>query len=264
MKNLIYLIALAILAACQPATQTESAEQDTPAYQKPNHHSESLSKVIDAHGGYEQWSKMKSLSYLKGDESTVTNLQNRKIRLESPKQTIGFDGTDVWVTPDSVDTKRTRFYHNLFFYFYAMPFVVGDPGAYYEDVEPKELDGKTYFGIKVSYNSGVGDAPDDNYIIWYDPETYKMEWLMYTVTFRTGEATEDYSLIKYENWDTFGGLLLPTTIQWFNYDGESVGESRGDATVFENISISDEAPDESIFEKPAGAIIAPLNNASNS
>ncbi|WP_436514342.1 DUF6503 family protein [Ekhidna sp. To15] len=261
MKNLIYLATLAFMVACQPATQKEATEQEAPAYQKPDHHSESLTKVFDAHGGYEPWSAMKSLSYMKEDESTITNLQNRKIRLESPKQTIGFDGTDVWVTPDSVDTERTRFYHNLYFYFYAMPFVVGDPGAYYEDVEARELNGKTYNGIKVSYGVGVGDAPDDNYIIWYDQETYKMEWLMYTVTFRTGEATDNYKLIRYENWDTFNGLLLPTSIQWYNYDGEAVGEARDDATVFENIQLSTEAPDESLFEKPEGAFIAPLNNA---
>ncbi len=263
MKHLIYLTTLAFIVACQPATQNESTEQEAPAYQKPDHHSEYLTRVLDAHGGYEQWTKMKSLSYMKGDESTITNLQNRKIRLESPKQTIGFDGTDVWVTPDSVDTERTRFYHNLYFYFYAMPFVVGDPGAYYEEVAPRELNGTTYNGIKISYGENVGDAPDDNYIIWVNPDTNKMEWLMYTVTFRTGEATNNYKLIRYENWDTFSDLLLPTSIQWYNFDGSTVGEPRGEATIFENIALSTEAPEESLFEMPAGATIAPLNNAEN-
>lgn len=264
MKNLTFLGIILLAVACKPAAQKEAAEEvQTPAYEKPAHHSELLTKVFDAHGGHEQWSKMKSLSYLKGEESTVTNLQNRKIRLESPKQTIGFDGKDVWIAPDTLDTSRARFYHNLYFYFYAMPFVVGDPGAYYEEVKSRELAGKTYNGIKVSYGDGIGDAPDDNYILWVDTETNKMEWLMYTVTFRTGEAADKYSLIKYADWDELNGLTLPTSLQWFKFDGETVGEARGEATIFENIEISEEAPKENLFAMPEGAAIAPLNNASN-
>ena len=132
MKNLIYISAFTLLIACQPSQKdADQAQKEEQAYQAPSHHSATLTAVFDAHGGYEQWSKMKSLSYTKGDESTITNLQNRQIRLESPDQTIGFDGNDVWITPDSVDVSRARFYHNLYFYFYAMPFVVGDPGAFY-------------------------------------------------------------------------------------------------------------------------------------
>ena len=263
MKKLTYPAILAIAIACQPTAQKESAGAEAPAYEAPAHHSAALTKVFDAHGGYEQWSKMKSLSYLKGEESTITNLQNRKIRLESPKQTIGFDGQEVWVTPDSVETGRARFYHNLFFYFYAMPFVVGDPGAFYEDMEPMDLQGKTYGGVKISYGENIGDAPDDNYIIWYDQETGKMEWLMYTVTYRSGEPSDKFSLIKYDGWTEFNGLVLPATLQWFRYDGESVGEPLGEAIVFQNVEISTDAPDEDLFVMPAGAQIAPLNSGGN-
>ena len=147
MKNLSLLSLLAIaIIACQPASN-ESATSE-PAYVAPEHHIPELTKVMDAHGGYETWTKMKSLSYLKGEETTVTNLHNRKIRLESPNMNVGFDGEQVWVTPDTVDASRARFYHNLFFYFYAMPFVVGDPGAFYEVVEPRELKGKRIMASK--------------------------------------------------------------------------------------------------------------------
>ena len=200
---------------------------------------------------------MKSLSYMKGDEYTVTNLKNRRIRLESPAQVIGFDGKEVWISPDTLKTDRARFYHNLFFYFYSMPFVVGDKGAYYEDVPEKVLNEKLYKGVKVSYGDGIGDSPDDNYIIWYDPETFKMEWLMYTVTYRTGEPSDRYSLIKYDDWKDFNGLLLPSFLQWYQYDGETVGEPRGDGTRFTEIQIAEEMPDNVLFEMPENAAIAP-------
>ncbi|WP_425389496.1 DUF6503 family protein [Ekhidna sp.] len=256
MKYLFILI-IPLLISCQPSKQSEKQPIEA-VYNAPSHHSESLTKVFDAHGSYEQWSKMKSLAYVKGEESTVTNLQNRKIRLESPKQTIGFDGKDVWVTPDSVDTERTRFYHNLYFYFYAMPFVVGDPGAFYEDVEPRELLGKTNNGIKISYGDSIGDAPEDNYILWYDTETNKMEWLMYTVTYRSGEPSDTYKLIKYDKWAEVNGLLLPTAIQWHQFKDDSVGEMSNEV-LFENIKIIEEPPADSLFDMPEDAQIAPLN-----
>lgn len=255
------LIALAIWS-CQPKTNQEEHKQEQvseqqPVYQTPDHHSPSLTKVFDAHGGYEKWSKMKSLAYTKGEEGTITNLHNRKIRLESPQQIIGFDGEQVWVLPDTVDASRARFYHNLYFYFYAMPFVVGDPGAYYESVDPMDLGGNIYEGIKVSYGSGVGDAPDDNYILWYDPETFQMEWLMYTVTYSSGEPNEEYRLIKYGDWQSVEGLMLPGSMQWYQYDGAQVGEPRGEATLFTDVALTLNYPEESIFTVPEGAQIAP-------
>ena len=257
MKNLIYPMAILLMIGCQPAQEKAEAPQEyEKPYERPPHHSESLTKVFNAHGGHEQWSNMNSLSYLKGEETTITNLKNRKTRLESTNQTIGFDGNEVWVTPDTVDASSIRFYHNLYFYFYAMPFVVGDPGAFYEDVEPREIEEKTYNGIKVSYGENIGDAPDDNYIVWYDPETNKMEWLMYTVTYRNGEPSDQYNLIKYVQWDEFNGLVLPTTLQWYHYAGDSVGDVRGEA-IFENVEISKMAPDSSLFEMPEEAQVAP-------
>ncbi|WP_420576467.1 DUF6503 family protein [Ekhidna sp.] len=257
MKNLTYLAIALLIVACQPAKRGEEKPNEEASYRAPDHHSASLTKVLDAHGGYEQWSKMKSLSYSKGNEFTITNLRNRKILVESPNQTIGFDGTDVWVSPDSMDASRARFYHNLFFYFYSMPFVVGDPGAFYEDVEPRELKGKTLNGIKISYGENVGDAPDDNYILWYDPETNKMEWLMYTVTYNSGEPSNSYNLIKYDRWGEVNGLLLPKAIQWHQFENDSVGEMR-DEVLFENIEITQEPPADSLFVMPKDAQIAPM------
>ena len=260
MKKLLLVTVFAILIACQSNktqnAQEEALEEISNEYEAPTHHSESMAKIIEAHGGYEQWSKMKTLSYLKEDEATICNLQNRKIRLESPEKTIGFDGNEVWAMPDSADASKARFYHNLFFYFYAMPFIVGDPGAYYEDIAPRELNGKVYNGVKVSYGEGIGDAPKDNYIVWYDPETDKMEWLMYTVTYGNDEANEDYRLIKYDEWEEINSLLLPTAFQWYSFENDTVGEGNK-RVVFDKIKITENTPSDSLFITPEGAQIAP-------
>lgn len=246
----------AVLSCQEPSKQEQNKVELESANVSSDHHTEVISKVFDAHGGFSNWAAMKQLSYTKGGESTITNLQNRKIRLSSESQSIGFDGEKVWIAPDTLDASRTRFYHNLYFYFYAMPFVLGDPNIFYEEVPDRELDGKSYKGIKVTFGENVGDSPKDNYIVWYDPETYKMEWLMYTVTFNSGEPSEKYSLIKYSLWENVNNLLLPTVIQWYTFSDDVVGEIRNEV-LFENIRLSVEAPADSLFSMPANAKIAP-------
>ena len=52
------------------------------------------------------------------------------------------------------------------FYFYAMPFILADDGIIYEDVAALKFEGKSYPGIKISYESGVGESPEDEYILY--------------------------------------------------------------------------------------------------
>lgn len=260
MKTLTFAIAL-LLAVCA-CTKKQEQERDTADIQKKDaglnaHHSASIRKVFEAHGGFDKWSSMQGLSYRKNDEQTVTNLQNRKILVKSDEQTIGFDGAQVWYLPDSLESSRIRFYHNLYFYFYAMPFVVGDPGVYYEDLAPRTILEKEYKGVKISYGKGIGDTPEDNYIVWYDPATYQMEWLMYTVTFTTGTVSEQYKLIKYDKWATFEGLVLPTEIVWYTYKDGEAGDPL-QAVKFEDVAISKEAPAQEIFAMPEGAAVATM------
>jgi hypothetical protein len=251
------ILALVILWSCDAPTKSEQAiEIPEPVAITVDHHSPTISKVFAAHGGFANWAAMKQLSYTKGGENTVTNLQNRKIRLDSDNQTIGYDGNQVWIAPDTLDASRTRFYHNLYFYFYAMPFVLGDPNTFFEDMPERELAGKSYKGVRVSFGENVGDSPKDYYIVWYDPATFKMEWLMYTVTFKSGEVNENYSLIKYDQWVDVNGMLLPQKLQWYTFKDDVLGDVRNEA-IFENIKLSTEAPADSLFVMPANAKVAP-------
>jgi Fe-S cluster biosynthesis and repair protein YggX len=214
-----------------------------------------ITKVFDAHGGYDKWSEMQELQFkLANGEHQLIDLHSRKVLVESEKRTIGFDGKDVWVVPDSLTT-GARFYHNLYFYFYAMPFVLGDPGINYEEVGDKELFGMSLSGIKISYGDGVGDSPKDNYVLYFDKTSNTMKALMYTVTFKSQEASEKFNLIKYDEWQDVEGILLPKKLQWYNYKNDSVGEMRNEV-IFSEVSLSKSKPDEKFFIKPEGAGIA--------
>lgn len=266
MKRIILTFGIAALfSACQsPKQDTVDASQEKEAapIKVKRTFPENLTKVLEAHGGYDLWQSMNQLSYVKGTgedaEEQLIELKSRRVLLTSAKYKIGFDGTDVWISPADAEFKSSpRFYHNLYFYFYAMPFVLADPGIIYSDVEPLQVDSISYPGIKISYNDGVGDAPKDNYILYYNPETYQMTYLQYTVTYRTQTESDKYSLIKYDSWANVSDVVLPTKLVWYAYEDGKLGEVRNEA-VFSDIKLSTEMPSNDIFSKPADAKISEL------
>lgn len=264
MKKVIYVFLLAaITVACKNETKSESTadvevkeliSKDVSTSIYP----ESITKVFDAHGGIDQWNKMHGLSFSivkpEGKEVMTENLKTRAEIIDTPTYTQGFDGETLWVNEkDGQEYKgKPKFYKGLMFYFYAMPFVLGDDGISYTETEPLVFEGKTYPGILISYEAGVGESSDDQYKIFYDAETGQMEWLGYTVTFGKSEASPDFHFIRYNNWQTIDGLVLPKSIDWYNYENNLPTEKRN-TVEFTDVVISEKAPDNTMFLKPKDA-----------
>tara|TARA_A100000171_G_scaffold52998_1_gene75239 strand:- start:10121 stop:10933 length:813 start_codon:yes stop_codon:yes gene_type:complete len=267
-KLLILLVATSALLACKDDTKKEDTvvindtvevsevETNTPNYPA------NLKNVFEAHGGWDTWNKMNNLCFEMdgrgGTETHTTDLKNRKAKIEHKDWSIGYDGNEVWLLQNKENAYQgnARFYHNLMFYFYAMPFILGDDGIVYSEVEPTELDGKIYNGIKIGYENGVGDSPEDEYILYFDPETNQMTWLGYTVTYRSGEESEDWHFIKYDTWTEVNGLLLPEKLTWYNVKDNKPTDERNDLR-FDKITISDLKLDADVFAKPEGATVVP-------
>ena len=263
-KALLLALTVSILACKNKTTPSldyskENLDVTTSIYP------ENISKIFDAHGGLDTWNAMKSLEFTmnkpNGSEVTITNLKNRKSLIEMANHTIGFDGENVWLKNKDTTTYNLyggnpKFYYNLMFYFYAMPFILADDGIIYSDSEPLVFEGKSYPGIKITYESGVGESSDDEYILFYDSETNKMVWLAYTVTFFSKEegAEQELHFRKYNDWQEVSGLLLPKTIIRYNYK-DNKPTTVHSTNDFTNIKLSAEKPDAEIFEAPAGAII---------
>lgn len=213
--------------------------------------------VMNAHGSLERWKTMNNLCFeMKGKDGAeihTVSLPDRKSKIENKDWTIGYDGNKVWLLQNKVGYKgNPTFYNNLMFYFYAMPFVLSDPGTIYTAVEPTELDGKVYNGFKVSYNDGVGVSSKDEYILYFDPETNLMTWLAYTVTFKDQKKSDDFHYIKYDKWEDVNGLQLPKKITWWNVENGKPHDEKSDMK-FDKITLTETRLENSVFEKPAEA-----------
>lgn len=259
-KNAFVFVLLFLLIACK-SDSTESStliEDITKADITTSIYPESITKVFEAHGGIDHWNKMQTLSFTieksNGKEVTTTNLKTRAELIDTPTYTLGFDGTNIWVNEkDGNDYNGdAKFYKGLMMYFYAMPFIVGDNGIMYSDTEPLLFEGKTYPGILISYEAGVGASPEDQYIIYYDEDSGQMKWLAYTVTFGKDGKSKDFHFIKYDDWLTVNGLMLPKSLDWYNYENKLPTDKRNSVN-FTDILLSITAPKASLFKQPESA-----------
>lgn len=243
---------IVLLLSCQPKAEIANKTIDL------NKYPHELQKVLAAHGGLDAWSKLQSMTYeivKEGqNEKQLIDLQDRRERIEAKNFTMGYDGSDFWLEADTTYKGNPIFYKNLMFYFYAMPFVIADEGINYGDTPDLTFDGITYPGIRISYNSDIGVSPEDEYFVHYNPDTYQMEWLGYTVTYYSKEKSTSVKWIRYNDWATYDNLVLPKSLAWYTLEeGQPITERN--RLQFADVIISKEKLPASTFQKTEGAKI---------
>lgn len=246
-----YFYCFIFFVACSPADE-RSAE-------KKQAYPEYFAEVLQAHGGLEQWKQMGSLQYrLRKDDHTeiqLIDLKNRKDLIKASNYTIGYNGEQVWVSPNKAafPGKSAKFYHNLYFYFLSIPYVLADPGVAYEQLENTELQGQQYQVIEISFEEGVGGSPEDKYRLLINPDTKQMEWLLYTVTFFDGQPNDKFNALKYEEYQEHQGLLFPHKLTGYAYEEDGQIGQVNYVVHFEELQLKEEQPDQQQFQMPEQA-----------
>lgn len=257
MKKIALFAFISLLFSCKTDKKSqESVPDEVPVSTSvvKNEYPEAVSKVFDAHGGVTAWNAFKTLSFTipkaSDSETHTTALKSRKETIGTAAYSMGFDGADIWLLDENKTYKGDAvFYHNLMFYFYAMPFVLADDGINYAATPALEFEGKAYPGVRISYDAGVGMSSKDEYFLHYDPETFQMQWLGYTVTFRSGEKSDNVKWIRYDDWMDVNGLQLPKSMTWYEYEGKTPIAPKNTVS-FENVSLSNEEKPAGFYDKP--------------
>lgn len=253
MKSLIpsclIFFVLSILSCSGPIKKTPEVNPDFKA-------------VLDAHGDWSKWTNANAMSYAMIHETNLTlenhfiNLGSRKTRIDGSMFQIGFDGDSVWISPnrEAFEGNSVRFYHNLYFYFYSIPYIFTDPGVTVEKVADRILNGKTYKTFQAKMAEGTGHSSKDQYFMLVDPATNMIEYLLYTVTY-FDNANPTLSALKYEDYRDAAGIKFPRVLTGYKFENDSTKEIRYQVS-FGDILLLEEEFEESLFEKPEGAVFS--------
>jgi hypothetical protein len=214
------LLCLLTLAGCGPAPEP-AAKSAAPEKAALTPGQEFGAAIQQAHGAA-AWHAHRALqtgivvqfgSATAVDGTMLIETSGARSRFELKDGTIlVFDGEHAWVSPAASSFARARFHTRTWPYFLAAPMKLMDPGAKLEATGPRGLFGKTCNTAKLSFEPGVGDTPDDWYVVYQDPETKRLAGLAYVVTYGKplAEAEKEPHAVQYANFVEIDGVTIPT------------------------------------------------------
>jgi len=267
-------------AATQPATQPAPATlpgadaiaervRDSHERLRRTEGGQRMLEAIAAHGGLERWFANGPLRFRwvyhmtdRGPDAKMDTIQiidkwssRAWHRLPGDsKITFGWTGDKAWVHPADADPQLpVAFWALTPYYFVGVPFVLADAGTNHE-LLPEQIafEAQDYDQVKVTFDPGTGEAPDDYYIVLIHPETDQVKGVRYIVTDpRLGnDEPGPEKLLTYENYRRVQGVLLPRGHRSYSMNGDEVGEQIRHAEVRQTAFVT--VP-ESRFHIPEGA-----------
>ena len=227
---------------------------------------EIVDRMVAAHGGMEAWAAAPTVSF--EDEfriGTTESAQPSRITVEQGRRrayldfpgtpaTIAWDGEKAW-SQNWASPYPPRFLALLNFHFLNLPWLAKDPGVELGDAGRGRLwdDPLDYLTIKITYGEGVGDTPDDYYILYIHPVTHRLKATEYIVTYSAllpeGVEASSPHILVYDEFVRVSGLLVPSHYTIYE----------GDHSVFATCPVRDwsfERPfDPERMTMPEGAVV---------
>ncbi|MGF1509305.1 MAG: hypothetical protein ACFB9M_07365 [Myxococcota bacterium] len=180
-------------------------------------------------------------------------------------KTVVFDGRTAWVAPAGKASKSDRFDALTWSYFLLAPFKLGDPGANFAQNGVLPWAGRESVPTgKLTFESGVGDAPDDWYVTYADSDTHVLNGLAYIVTFgpqKKTEAEKEPHAVVYTEVQDVQGVKLATQWRFHLWSAEKgvFGDPIGSARISDIELIDKAGPD--LFRAPEGSreVVLPID-----
>ena len=137
--------------------------------------------------------------------------------------TILFNKGKVYYSNPTSSSKRVRFDAYTWSYFFLLPYKLSDPGTVLSANSQTELNNTIFNLQKLSFKNGVGDAPDDWYLLYSDTKSHLLNTAAYIVTFSKDkvQAEEDPHAIKYMNYNDVSGIPIAKRWEFYSWDKQN-------------------------------------------
>ena len=225
---------------------------------------EIVARMIAAHGGMETWAAAPTVSFTEEFRSgeadsgfpgrVIVEQGPRRARLDYGGMQAYWDGAKAWSVNWAIPTPP-RFLALLNYYFVNLVWLTRDDGVNLGEPGTAKLwdDPTEYITVKMTFDPGVGDTPDDYYVLYIHPETHRLHANEYIVTYESllpeGATATDPHILVYDEYAEVDGLVVPTHYTIYETDQTIYG-----TCVFSDWSFSDPW-DESWMKMPEGAVI---------
>lgn len=217
-----------------------------------------ISAVEKAHGSALWYQKAAlqagfSVAGLKGTMLFRTNLGASRLELDDGTGAV-FDGRAAWVSPAGSKLKGARFHLLTWPYFVALPMKLRDPGTHLTVLGSRKMDGKSYTTARLTFDAGVGDTPEDWYVLYREPESGRLIAAAYIVTYgkARAEAEREPHVMVYSDFVDVDGVSIATTwaMRHWSEDRGVYGKPLGTGKLTEPRFV-DPAPDAFVRPKDA-------------
>ncbi len=206
----------------------------TPEVKQPETGREVVARMIEAHGGLEKWRSAATVSFEAcllpvGAASPLVHRVaveqgSRRAYLDFPEMgaRISWDGEKAW-SENWQGPFPPRFFALLSYYFMNLPWLAADPGVNLSEPGTGTLwdDPTEYITVKMTFGPGVGDTPEDYYILHIDPDSYRLRAAELTVSYAAvlpPDIDVMTEVIVYEESATVDGLAVPTKAAIYGKD----------------------------------------------
>lgn len=180
MNKIIVILWIGLAFACKAETQQELTAQEI------------VDKSIAASGGQGFEDRLVSfdfrdrhyISEMQGKKKTLTRiLANDTVHIKDIRTLGGlqrFVNDSLVALSDSLANVYANSVNSVH-YFSKLPYGLNDPAVQKERIGEIQINDRTYYKIKVTFEQeGGGDDFDDTYIYWIDTETFKPDYLGYS------------------------------------------------------------------------------------
>ncbi len=185
-----------------------------------------IEKMIMAHGGYEKWEALETMSFTTAMHSEslgflrfwvndqVVEMDTRRSYQDWPLvgSKMSFDGDEVWSVDWRVGNPPSH-QHSVFFYYLNLPWLTQDDHVVLGEValvDHKAFDNQVY-KVKMSYTEAptVGKSVKDTYTLYIDSKSYLLAGYEYTVGY--GPMLDIMGMPKDQ--EVFGPMLRKNNYQ---------------------------------------------------
>jgi len=210
-----------------------------------------VTKMIGAHGGLDTWRACPTIcfdSHLKLDvgggnwmdfwEEVTVDPVTRRVYADLPnpdgtRGMIAFDGERAWSAGNlqGLANAPARFTAWRNFYLFNVPWLTQDDGVILGEPGRGTIpnDTKQYVIVPMSFEPGTGDTSRDTYLLYIDPDTYRLRASEYGMTFKSmlprGAEEAPRSVFVWEGTAEVDGLVVLTRYNvYWKESGDKVVE----------------------------------------